>query len=340
MDNSLVETLPKRNIPSGFLLIDKKEGPTSHDVVQKARDILGIKRIGHAGTLDPFASGLLILCIGPATRVSEYLMKKEKSYIFTLILGATSNTYDRTGEIVPMKSIKRGKREIVEENALQKVLKEFTGTIEQIPPAFSAVKKKGRKLYEYARKGEKVEANPRIITVYSLSLLNYQYPEVELEAKVGSGTYIRSLGHDIGQRLETGAYVESLRRTSTGFLNVNNAFSIDSFQGKKELMKHLIGIKEMFKEWPRISVTGSLLDRIRNGNSISSRGIYSGPNKEQEIVLILDSKHRELCMAILKKEENEWMIQPKRMLTTPQGIKNRARQKSPGEKFPLQKSED
>jgi tRNA pseudouridine55 synthase len=313
-DNSQAVSAPNINIPMGFLLIDKQEGPTSHDIVDMARNILGMRRIGHAGTLDPFASGLLILCIGSATRVSEFLMKKDKSYAFTLVLGAATDSYDKTGKIVLDKREGGGETGAVDEDALRAVLREFTGEIRQTPPAFSAIKIKGRKLYEYARKGERVEAKPRLVTVFSLSLLDYHYPRVTLEAKVSSGTYIRSLGNDIGERLGTGAYVESLRRTSIGNLDVKDALSHGSLEkGRENLIRRIIGIKDMFPEWQRISVPVGLMERIRNGNSIFCEGIYSGPMEGKGVVLVLDEEGKEVCAAILRKENEVWAIKPERM---------------------------
>jgi tRNA pseudouridine55 synthase len=206
----------------GFILINKPAGITSHDVIDKLREITKIKRIGHAGTLDPFATGLLILGIGRKfTRKLSIFQKKDKEYIATLRLGAESDTFDREGKIVEKKVEKIPERKEIEE-----VLKSFLGEVEQIPPAFSAKKVKGKKLYELARKGIKVRAKPQKVKIYGIAILEYKFPYLKIKVKCSSGTYIRSLANDIGKKLGCGAYIENLVRTKIGEFSMENAIEL------------------------------------------------------------------------------------------------------------------
>ena len=203
----------------GFILINKPSGMTSHDVVDELRKITKIRKIGHAGTLDPFATGLLILGIGREfTKKLSIFQKKDKEYIATLRLGAESDTFDRDGKIV-----ERVVEKIPEREEVEKVLKSFLGEIEQIPPAFSAKKVRGRKLYELARKGIKVEPKPQKVKIYEISILEYKFPYLKIKVKCSSGTYIRSLASDIGKKLGCGAYVDELVRTKIGEFSIENA---------------------------------------------------------------------------------------------------------------------
>jgi tRNA pseudouridine55 synthase len=210
------------NAQEGFILINKPAGITSHDVVDKLREITRIKKIGHAGTLDPFATGLLILGIGREfTKKLSIFQKKDKEYIATLRLGAESDTFDKEGKIVEKKVEKIPERKEIEE-----VLKNFLGEIEQIPPAFSAKKIKGKKLYELARRGIKVKPKPQKVKIYKISILEYEFPYLKIKVKCSSGTYIRSLANDIGKKLGCGAYVEELIRTKIGEFSVENAVEL------------------------------------------------------------------------------------------------------------------
>lgn len=210
---------------SGFLLINKPVGPTSHDIVDKLRKITGIKKIGHAGTLDPFASGLLIMAVGREStkRISEFV-GMDKSYEAVLQLGATSDTYDREGKI----QISNDQYSISNED-IDEVLKLFVGEQDQIPPMFSAKKVKGKKLYELAREGKEIERKPSKITVYDLGLklYNSEKKQLTIECTVSTGTYIRTLGYDIGEKLGVGAYLEELERTSIGTYLLENAVNIE-----------------------------------------------------------------------------------------------------------------
>jgi len=212
----------------GFLLIDKPKDITSHDVVDRLRKITGIKKIGHAGTLDPFATGLLILGIGrPATKKLGYFLKLDKEYITTLRLGATSNTFDSTGQIQFKKNIKKPTL-----NQIKQVLKQFIGKTKQIPPAFSAKKIKGKKLYELARQGKILDIKPQEINIYKIQILSYKFPLLTIKVKCSSGTYIRSLVNDIGEKLNVGAYTAELRRTKIGQFSVKQAQKLEKINSQ------------------------------------------------------------------------------------------------------------
>lgn len=228
--------MPTENInKSGFLLINKPVGPTSHDIVDKLRRITGIKKIGHAGTLDPFASGVLVMAIGrEATREISKFVKLDKEYEALLHLGAVADTYDRTGDIQLL--ITNYQLRI---NDIEKVLEKFRGRQMQIPPMFSAKKVGGKKLYELARKGVEIERAPVEINIYELEVLNYAWPLFKLRVKCSSGTYIRSLAHDIGQELGTGAYLEELKRTAVGEFKIKDCFELDEI-GKEDWEEKII----------------------------------------------------------------------------------------------------
>ena len=220
---------------NGFLFINKPSGPTSHDIVDELRRITGIKKIGHAGTLDPFASGLLIVAVGrEATRQISHFAKMDKTYIAKLHLGATSDTYDRTGKLL-ITSARGGSafggncELLITDKKIEEILKKFIGQQKQIPPMYSAKKVNGKKLYELARRGIEVERIPVEIIVYYIKLksFNLNPKSFVIETRVSSGAYIRSLAHDIGQALGCGAYLEELERTEIGNYKLENAVDIN-----------------------------------------------------------------------------------------------------------------
>lgn len=218
----------------GFLLIDKPEGMTSHDVVDRLRRLTGVRRIGHAGTLDPFATGLLVVGVGRgATKRLGEVMGKDKAYEATAVLGATTATQDKTGEIMPTDPA----RPFPPEAEVRTAMATFLGPQRQTPPMFSAKKVGGRKLYELARKGETVERKPSEITVHAFDLLSYDPPRLAFLVRCSSGTYVRTLAHDLGAALGTGGYLETLRRTAIGEFLVEDAvrledLSPESWQGR------------------------------------------------------------------------------------------------------------
>lgn len=209
----------------GILLVDKPAGWTSHDIVAKVRSVLqkesGQKiKVGHTGTLDPFATGLLVLVVGSYTKRAGEFSKLDKIYEAELTLSATSSTGDPEGEITPKST------QMPPEEDVKGVLNTFLGEIEQVPPAFSAVKVGGQRAYKLARQGKEVKIEPRKVKIYEITDVKYEYPKLRFTCKVSSGTYIRSLAQDIGNKLGTGAYLSILRRTQIGEFKLENAIGI------------------------------------------------------------------------------------------------------------------
>lgn len=221
---------PNSEQNSGFLFLNKPVGPTSHDMVSRLRRLTGIKKIGHAGTLDPLASGVLIMAIGrEATREISGFVKLDKEYEAVLRLGAVSDTYDREGRVEFRVSNCECRLSSVELriNTIEQVLEKFIGVQMQVPPMYSAKKVGGKKLYELARKGIDVERRPVEINIHELELSDYQWPLLKIRVRCSSGTYIRSLAHDIGQALGCGAYLEELKRTAVGEFKLEECINLE-----------------------------------------------------------------------------------------------------------------
>lgn len=242
----------------GFLNIYKPVGMTSHDVVSVLRRVTKIKQIGHTGTLDPFAEGVLPICIGKATRLIEYL-QDDKEYLATVQFGAATNTFDLDGEKV-FTSDKKVSRYDIKEG-----LKSFEGEILQLPPIFSAIKVKGKKLYEYARKGEEVEIQPRKVVIENIELKNFdeELQQAQILLKCSKGTYIRSIANDLGKNLGCGGYLIKLIRTQAGKFRVENSVQLDGIDVENNLINPLDILN-----LPKIAVDNDDLARIKNGMPI------------------------------------------------------------------------
>ena len=216
---------------NGFLLIDKPAGITSHDVIDRLRRVTGVQRIGHSGTLDPFATGLLIVGVGrEATRELDRFLKMDKQYRATLYLGATSDTGDSTG-LIAVRHPERGQDPIgfwPSQNDVMKILNQFVGELQQTPPMYSAKKIGGKKLYQLARKGKTIERQPTSISISNLALVSYTPPLLTIDVACSSGTYIRTLAEDIGKALSCGAYCEHLERTAIGPYRLQNAVELST----------------------------------------------------------------------------------------------------------------
>ncbi len=226
---------------SGFLLIDKPAGMTSHDVIDRLRRITGIRKIGHAGTLDPFATGLLIVAVErSATKRLGELLKLDKTYVAVAVLGATSDTQDLTGQITQTPDVIAP-----DGNTVKEALARYAGQIMQTPPMYSAKKIRGKKLYELARKGEEVARAPVPVTIHGLTLDRYAYPELGFTVSCSSGTYIRTLAHDIGQTLGTGAYLRELRRTRISRYDIKDSVTLDDLTSDP-WQDHLISGDDFF----------------------------------------------------------------------------------------------
>jgi tRNA pseudouridine55 synthase len=256
-------------MPSGLLLLDKPSGPTSHDVVYAVRRGAREKRVGHAGTLDPLATGLLVVCLGAATRVSEYLIEKEKRYLARVRLGQSTNTYDADGEMVSQSEA------LPERAAVEAALAHFRGALQQKPPAFSAIKRGGQKAYELARRGEAVELEPRAVRISSLELIEWLPPECVLDVHCSAGTYIRSLAHDLGQALGCGAHLSALRRTMSGHFDVKDAVTAPMLKAAfaaGDWQKYLLPMEAALPDWPAVHLSAADTRRIQRGQSVPWAG--------------------------------------------------------------------
>jgi tRNA pseudouridine55 synthase len=255
-----------KSVVSGVLIVDKPVGLTSHDVVQIIRRGTGIRRAGHTGTLDPRASGVLVVLIGPAVRLSEFVSAADKRYQATLRFGTSTDTYDAEGEILRSVPIDE-----ISEEAFEEVIKKYEGEIEQVPPPYSAVKVRGRKAYEHARNNEEVELKPRKINVYNLEILEWSPPETVLDVYCSSGTYVRSLANDLGEDLGTGAFLIGLRRTKSGRFTLRDAVPLRQLQDAflaGEWYRYLIPAAEALGDWPGIELNGEQVEKIRHGHRI------------------------------------------------------------------------
>lgn len=274
----------------GLLLVDKPVGPTSHHIVHRVRLGSGVRKVGHAGTLDPRASGLLVLCLGPATRLSEYLSTNSKRYEAVVRFGASTRTYDSDGEVVSRSS------DIPTREQIEAVLPSFTGEILQAPPPFSALKVSGERAYVLARAGKDVDLEPRLITIYALRLQDYQPPDLALEVESSAGTYIRSLAHDLGSRLGCGGYLAALRRTKAGPFSLEQAVSTEqlerAFQGGT-WRDHLRPASEALPGFEHVSLTPEQVDRVKRGHRIpageGSSGMACGLDPDGDLVAILQA---------------------------------------------------
>lgn len=242
---------------NGILVVNKEAGYTSHDVVAKVKKILG-EKVGHTGTLDPNATGVLPLLIGKGTGLAKYLLNHDKTYIATLKLGEKTDTADGEGMIIERQDVKEVSIEKVE-----KVLQNFLGKQEQLPPMYSAIKVNGKKLYEYARKGEKIDIKPRQIEIYNIKLVEINNLEIIFEVSCSKGTYIRSLCEDIAEKLNTVGYMKALNRTVVGEFNIENSVKINDVDESK-----IIGVEDFLKDKPNVILEPNKLELFLNGGRI------------------------------------------------------------------------
>ena len=246
----------------GFLNVYKPKGKTSHDVVVALRRVTKVKQIGHTGTLDPFAEGVLPICIGKATRLIEYL-DDDKAYIGIIQLGESTTTFDNEGEGVNFSD------KIVTLDEIETVLNNFRGEILQLPPIYSAIKVKGKKLYEYARMGEEVEIQPRKVTISELKILNYNQDKKQLELYIAcsKGTYIRSLANDIGKSLNVYGHLIKLTRVKAGLFEINKSVKLDELQNLEQVNKNLITPLD-YLNYPKYELNSKELELVSHGMEI------------------------------------------------------------------------
>jgi tRNA pseudouridine55 synthase len=253
----------------GLLVLDKPEGITSRDAVNRAQAWFPRgTRLGHTGTLDPLATGVLVLCVGAATRLTELVQQMDKTYRTRLLLGARSDTDDADGALTPLEGVSPPGPEQVEE-----ALRAFVGEVEQVPPAYSAAKVTGRRAYDLARRGQEVSLGPRRVRIYGIDLLAYAWPRLDLEVRCGKGTYIRSLARDLGERLGCGALVETLRRTRVGPFDVADGLGLEA--GAATARARLLPPAAAVTGMPRAGVTAGQAGRLRQGQGVPLAQITS-----------------------------------------------------------------
>jgi len=250
--------------PNGVLPVDKPVGPTSHDVVGMARRALNTRQVGHAGTLDPFASGLLLVCLGSATRLAEYLTGLPKTYAATMRLGEATDTDDLTGEVIAA----TGAWHAVTREAIEAALAAQVGTIEQLPPAYSAKKVGGERMYAAARRGEEVERRPVPVTIHSIDVSKVELPDVEFEVECGAGTYIRAIARDVGLALGVGGHLRALRRTRSGPHTVDHAVPADALGDAERVAAAMLTPLEAVAHLPRVAVDDAGLAALRHGRAV------------------------------------------------------------------------
>jgi tRNA pseudouridine55 synthase len=248
---------------NGIVIIDKPAGWTSQDVVSKLRGILKTRRIGHGGTLDPMATGVLPVFVGRATRGVEFFEHAEKTYEATIRLGLTTDTEDTSGTVLEEKEVS------VSEEEFLGVLPKFRGKIQQIPPMYSALKVNGQKLYDLARKGREVERQPREIEIFKLECLEFNGAEARLLVHCSKGTYIRTLCKDIGEALGCGGCMAALRRVTAGEYTIGDAVTLDELIAAENPENYLRPVDSMFRNYPAVTLTPNQEKRCRNGNAFS-----------------------------------------------------------------------
>lgn len=251
---------------NGVLNIFKPSGITSFDVVRVVKKVANTKKVGHTGTLDPLASGVLPICIGNATKIVDFIMSESKIYKSTLKLGVITDTYDREGKVIKEEPV------CLNDETIHQCVSSFVGTINQVPPMYSALKVNGQKLYELARKGIEIERNSREVHIYSINIETIQIPYVTFKVHCSKGTYIRSLCYDIGEKLGVGALMWELEREKTGAFNIENSIHINSLT-KDNLEWNLISMDKALDKYPRVSINEQYEKLLINGVQIKDKRI-------------------------------------------------------------------
>lgn len=292
----------------GILNVNKPGGPTSHDIVARVRALLPTHRVGHGGTLDPLASGVLPLFLGQATRLAEHLLEFHKTYRATLELGVSTDTYDAEGQVVG-----RGDASSVTQEALAEALDAFRGTIQQTPPLYSGVKQRGEPLYRMARRGAAIEVKSRSVHIYRLEAVSFEPPLVTLEIECGRGTYIRSLAHDLGERLGCGAYLKALVRTGYGPFDISSAVfmpQLESAIRDGSWPALVYPMDYILSGWLALTLDNERAAAIRHGSSLS---LLAPPGEER-----LRAYDQNGCLlALLRYDAGTGLWRPRKVFGSP-----------------------
>lgn len=288
---------------AGIVLIDKEQGMYSNRVVEKIRRTLKNEKVGHLGTLDPLCTGLLPICIGKATRLSSLLMKSDKAYSATFLLGTTTDTYDIEGKVAEVKDIAYLSREMI-----QDVVKSFQGEILQVPPYFSAKKFKGRPLYKYARAGEFITLNPVLVRIYEIRIVDYLNNELRIIVHCSSGTYVRSLAHDIGRKLDCGACCKEMRRIQWDIFSEEHAIKLQDFCNADNKDNYIIPLKSLLQSsLPTIELDENLIAFFKKGHDLPISILKTKTNEirlDNEIELLRATDNDGNLLGILKNNRN------------------------------------
>ncbi|WP_461816175.1 tRNA pseudouridine(55) synthase TruB [Faecalimonas sp.] len=291
----------------GVLNVYKEKGYTSHDVVAKLRGIVGQKKIGHTGTLDPDATGVLPVCLGKATKLCDMLTDKNKTYETVLLLGQVTDTQDISGSVLERKNT-----DYLMEEQVREVIEKFVGVYEQIPPMYSALKVNGKKLYELARQGIEIERKARQVQIYKIHIKEIDLPRVKMEVTCSKGTYIRTLCHDIGQKLQCGGCMENLIRTRVSSFRIEDSFSlgqIAQFQDENRLKEILVPIDKMFLQYKKIVVQGKAASLVYNGNPFFRRQVETIEElSEGELVRVYDDQDKFIAIFVYNEEKEMFKL--------------------------------
>ncbi len=292
---SIMPSREMTGLLNGVLIVDKIGGMTSHDVVDDVRRIAGMRRVGHTGTLDPMAEGVLVVCLGSATRIVQFLVGLDKVYTGCITLGAISSTYDAEGKITMEDRPIPGSVAEIREAMVRQV-----GERIQIPPPYSAVKVSGRKLYEYARNGEAVPQKPRRVRIHRFDMVSYESPNISFEARVASGTYIRAMAHDLGLELGCGGFLGRLRRMRVGAFSINQAVRLDALRTDPQMLPAcLLDVTEALSHMSKITVMPDVEPMVMHGRSFHTSDIleFDGILSPGQPVLVLGSDGQALSVA-------------------------------------------
>ena len=296
----------------GIINVYKEKGYTSHDVVAKLRGIAGQKKIGHTGTLDPDATGVLPVCLGRATKVCDLLTEKDKTYEALLLLGVETDTQDTSGTV-----LKQGDTSALVVNEVEQAILSFVGEYDQIPPMYSALKVNGKKLYELAREGKTVERKARRVQIHNIRILEIDLPRVRMEVECSKGTYIRTLCHDIGEKLGCGGCMENLIRTKVSCFELKDSYKLEEIakiKAEGNLEKVLMPLDALFPQYPQIVVKKKWEKLAYNGNGLPVRAVfYGGQDKSQkpldgEFVRLYDEEGQFLAIYQYTASKNEYSI--------------------------------
>ncbi|MCB0196091.1 MAG: tRNA pseudouridine(55) synthase TruB [Anaerolineae bacterium] len=305
---------------SGILIIDKPKGITSHDVVARVRKVTGVRKVGHTGTLDPLATGVLVVCVGQATRLIEYLTTGLKRYRATIRFGLTTDTLDAEGQVLSRNDVSD-----LTQHTLQHLLPTFLGEIEQIPPIFSAIKRNGQPLYKAARAGKSVKIEPRLVTIYALEWIDWSSPDLILDVSCSSGTYIRALARDLGEAAGPGAFLADLTRTANHHWLLDDAVSLNTLERAIEAeplgwQTYLFPPDRAVDHLPKLTLDDLAATRVKHGNTIRVANeqiefddTQADPNSTLIRAYLPDNRFLAI-MELVEADENIW--QPKKVFQT------------------------